>query len=103
MMTRKAVALLIALSVVMLVPGVHAAEPVKNESVGSVNINTAPAEALSTLNGIGKKYAERIVAYRDAHGPFQRPEDILKVDGIGPATWEKNKDVITVGPAPVKH
>lgn len=103
MMTRKAVALLFVLVVVMLVPGVYAAESVKNKTADAVNINTAPAEMLSTLSGIGQTYAERIVAYRNAHGPFQRPEDIVKVDGIGPATWEKNKDVITIGPAPITH
>lgn len=71
-------------------------------SVGSlwaadtVNINTATVEELTQLDRVGTKYAERIVAYREANGPFKKPEDILDVQGIGPKTWEVNKDRIVV-------
>ena len=48
------------------------------------------------LSGIGKKYAERIVKYREKHGPFKNVEDIMKVKGIGKKTLEMNKDMLMV-------
>jgi competence protein ComEA len=61
-----------------------------------VNINTANAKQLATLEGIGAKVAERIVAYREAHGPFKKPEDLRKVEGIGKGLWERNRDRVVV-------
>jgi len=63
---------------------------------GKVNINTAGVEELATLERVGDKYAQRIVEYREANGPFQKPEDILNVKGIGSKVWEANKDRIVV-------
>jgi competence protein ComEA len=63
---------------------------------GKVNINTATAEELDTLPGIGPAIAQRIIDYRTASGPFQSIEDIKNVRGIGDATFEKLKDKITV-------
>ncbi len=63
---------------------------------GKVNINTATAEELETLPGIGPAYAERIVRYREEFGPFKTIEDIKEVRGIGDATFEEIKDLITV-------
>ncbi|MCK4388321.1 MAG: helix-hairpin-helix domain-containing protein, partial [Dehalococcoidia bacterium] len=51
---------------------------------------------LETLPGIGEVLAQRIVDYRSENGPFKRIEDLLKVSGIGEATFEKIKDYITV-------
>ena len=48
-----------------------------------VDINTADANALAALPGIGPVYARRIVAYRDAHGPFRSVDELLAVSGIG--------------------
>jgi len=62
----------------------------------TININQASAEEIAQLKGIGQKYAERIVQYRDEHGPFKSPEDIIKVQGIGVKTFDVNKDKITV-------
>ena len=82
---------LIAVSLVMAtVPVVFAQDTEK------VNINTATIEELVQLNKIGQKYAERIVAYREKNGPFEQPEDIVKVKGIGPKVFELNKDRIMV-------
>jgi len=61
-----------------------------------ININKAPLEELIQLKRIGPKYAERIIEYREKNTPFKVPEDIMKVKGIGPRTFELNKDVITV-------
>ena len=69
--------------------------PSKQES-GKVNINTATAEELSTLPGIGPTKAQSIIDYRTVKGPFQAIEDIKNVRGIGDATFEKLKDKIAV-------
>ena len=61
-----------------------------------VNINTADAQRLQTLPGIGSVRAEAIIAYRRAHGAFASVEDIRNVSGIGAATWEGIRDLITV-------
>ena len=61
-----------------------------------VNINTATADELATLNGIGKVKAEAIVAYRTANGKFKAVEDLNKVTGIGDKTLEKLKADLTV-------
>lgn len=62
---------------------------------GPVNINTADAETLSAeLQGVGLSRARAIVAYREAHGPFKRVEDLARVKGIGNRTLEINRDNI---------
>lgn len=63
---------------------------------GKVNINTASAEELTTLKRVGPSYAKRIIDYREQNGPFEKPQDIMKVPGIGEKTWEANSDLITV-------
>lgn len=60
-----------------------------------VNINTASSAQLQTLPGIGPATAEKIIRYRDEHGPFQQIEDIMNVAGIGPATFDNIQDLIT--------
>jgi competence protein ComEA len=62
-----------------------------------VNINTATQKELEMLPEIGPKIAEDIIAYRQLEGLFNSIEDIQKVKGIGPATYETIKDLITVG------
>jgi competence protein ComEA len=66
------------------------------EEVGKVNINTANAEQLLELKGVGDAYATKIVEFRELNGPFTTPEDIMKVTGIGQKTYDLNKDRITV-------
>ena len=61
-----------------------------------ININTASAEELTQLQGIGPKYATKIVEYRDQNGPFASAEDLMKISGIGSVTFEKNKELIVV-------
>ena len=69
---------------------------VLSQDTDKVNINTASAEEITQLTNVGEKYAERIIEYREANGPFKSPEDIMKVQGIGAKTFELNKDRITV-------
>ena len=61
-----------------------------------ININTASAEELTSLSGIGPSRAEDIVAYRESHGAFKTIEDIKSVSGIGQSIFDKIKDRITV-------
>jgi competence protein ComEA len=72
------------------------------DHAGKVDINTADKAQLTTLNGIGDALADRIIEYRKKQA-FAKPQDIQNVKGIGPSTFKKNKDRITVGaPEPVK-
>jgi len=61
-----------------------------------ININLAPASELELLPGIGPTKAQAIVDYREGQGLFQSKEEIQNVSGIGPKTYEKLKDQITV-------
>ena len=65
-------------------------------SDAKVNINTADVKELMTLNGVGHKVAERIVTYREAHGPFKKAEEVRKVEGIGQGLWERNRQRIVI-------
>jgi competence protein ComEA len=70
-----------------LVPAVSGAD--------KVNINTADKEQLMTLKYIGDALADRIIEYRKEQ-PFQAPEDIMKIKGVGEKAFEANKDRIIV-------
>ena len=75
-----------------------AAETVPEETVSfPVNINTADADTLSSLPGIGQVLAERILAYRQQNGSFRAVEEITKVEGIGEKKAEAILELITVG------
>ena len=63
---------------------------------GKVNINTATIAELDTLPGIGPVYAKNIVDYRQKNGLFTYIEDIQKVNGIGPALFDRIKDLISI-------
>jgi len=67
-----------------------------DEVSGQININTASASELDSLPGIGTTYAQRIIDYREQNGGFSSIEDIQNVKGIGPATFAKMKDQITI-------
>ena len=75
-------------SVIGVVPGIVG---------GLININIASQQELDTLPEIGPTLAQRIITYRETKGLFSRIEDIQNVSGIGPATFEKIKALITVG------
>lgn len=62
-----------------------------------VDLNTATAEELDTLPGIGESLARRIIAYREANGPFETLEELMEVSGIGPAKFAELEGQITLG------
>ena len=61
-----------------------------------VDLNTASAEELARLPGIGPAKAQAIIEHR-AQEPFAKPEDLIKVKGIGEKLYDRLKDQITVG------
>ena len=65
-----------------------------------ININTATAQQLTALPGIGESYAQNIIDYREENGPFKTKESLLNVDGIGQNRLEAILDYITVGGTP---
>ena len=67
---------------------------------GPLNINTATAAQLETLDGIGQVLAQRIVDYRNANGPFASVDDLLEVNGIGPGILETIRPQITTEEEP---
>ncbi len=67
------------------------------QASGKININTADMAQLCTFSGIGESRAKDIIAYREQNGPFQAIEDIMKVNGIKDATFDKIKEEIAVG------
>jgi competence protein ComEA len=76
--------------------GAVAAGAAPAEHAGRVDLNTASAEELAQLPGIGPAKAQAIVEYR-SEAPFRRPDDLRKVKGIGDKLYERIKDQITVG------
>jgi competence protein ComEA len=63
---------------------------------GPVDVNTATAEQLDVLPGVGPATAQAIVAEREAHGPFESVDDLDRVKGIGPSKLEQLRDLVTV-------
>lgn len=88
----------------IFVPDSNETETVMGSSIGSVdteengkiNLNTATAEELMTLSGIGAARADAILKYREEHGAFSSTEEIMNVQGIKEGTYSKIKDEIVV-------
>lgn len=71
--------------------------PTDSTENSPVNINTATAEELMTLPGIGRELAQRIVDYRVLHGSFRSTADLILVEGIGEKTLQNLLPYITIG------
>lgn len=95
-----ALAMVVALASGIL-PGassvVYAQDKAPPPVVATVNINTADAATLAaSLKGVGAARAEEIVRYREAYGPFKSVDELTDVKGIGTATLEGNRAIITL-------
>lgn len=77
-------------------PGDSAVVAAGQEQDGLISINQADATALEELPGVGPVLAGRIVAHREANGPFETVEDLLEVPGIGEAKLASMRDLIVV-------
>lgn len=89
-------ALLLAMSTVAMAD----AEPGgSTAAAGVVNINTASASELALLPRVGEKGAQRIIDYRQEHGPFKKPADLMQVKGVGAKTFELMQPYLTVSGA----
>lgn len=64
---------------------------------GLININTASQVELESLPGIGPSTAQKILDYRETHGPFPQIEAILEVPGIGEVKFQQIRDLISTG------
>ena len=72
------------------------ASPVSTTPSGPVNLNTATADDLDSLPGVGPSTAAAILAHREQHGPFATVDDLAEVRGIGPAKLEALRGLVTV-------
>jgi competence protein ComEA len=79
------------------------AQPLHTESLSTsssqikrININTASAQELETLPGIGKAFAARIIEHRNKYGPFRKPEHLIIMRGISDKRFQNLRDLITV-------
>ncbi len=66
------------------------------QSAPLINLNTASAEELEKLPGIGKGISERIIAHREQYGPFRRPEHLMMVRGISDRKFRELRPMTTV-------
>ena len=79
----------------VIVPGPESAIAGEGEA-GPLSINRADSSSLQTIAGVGPVLADRIVAHREEHGPFDRVEDLLEVPGIGEAKLAAMRDHVRV-------
>jgi competence protein ComEA len=71
-------------------------EKLTSPSQGTVNVNTASAEQLERLPGVGPSYALRIIEFRKANGPFTNPEQLMDVSGIGEKKFAKMRPFVRI-------
>jgi competence ComEA-like helix-hairpin-helix protein len=70
--------------------------PAISQQPKRININTASAQELETLPGIGRAFAERIIEHRNKYGPFRKPEHLIIMRGISDKRFQNLRDLITV-------
>ena len=81
----------------VILPDVRVIVPEFLSSRPRIDLNSAGVEELTRLPGIGETLAQRIVAYRQEHGPFRSVDKLKNVPGIGEKTVEEIKDSVSLG------
>jgi len=99
MKLRRIVAAALALAVASLLSTGVAFAAAKPAPTGKVNLNTANAEQLTVLPGVGPKLAARIVEHRQKSGSFKTVQELLNVKGIGEKNFAKLQSFLTLGDA----
>jgi len=94
--TRDLVAIRMAAAPTVELPEQTAPAPDPDETAGPVDLNSADAETLASLPGIGETLAKRIVRYREETGGFTSPEEVRDVYGISDSIYETIRPYITV-------
>ena len=81
-----------------ITPAPSGTQPISQpqQITGKININTATIDQLMLLPGIGQVLAQNIIDHRNTHGNFQKPADLLLVEGIGEQRLDSIIDLITV-------
>jgi competence protein ComEA len=99
MSLKRLVAAALALIVAAALSTGVALAAAKPAPTGKVNLNTASAEQLTALPGIGPKLAARIVEYRQKSGPFKSTQELMNVRGVGEKNFSKIEAYLTVSDA----
>jgi competence protein ComEA len=102
MKLNRVVATLVAFALAAVFASAPALAAGKPVPTSKVNINTAAAQQLTTLPGIGPKLAARIVEYRQHAGPFRTAQELHNVKGVGEKKFQKLQPHILVGEAPAR-
>jgi len=93
----KAFKIILTLSLVLFLFSSYGFAEEGKQEVKKININTATADELATLPGVGNTIAKNIVEYREKNGNFKTIEELKNVKGIGDKKLEAIKGLITVG------
>jgi competence protein ComEA len=102
MKLNRIVASVLAVAITALLYGGLALAAGKPAPAGKVNINTASAQQLTTLPGVGEKLAARILEYRQKSGSFKSTQELMNVRGIGEKNFAKLSPYLTVGETPAR-
>ena len=97
MNVKRIVALGLALALSFLASAGVAMAAAKQAPAGKVNINTATAQQLSELPGVGAKLAARIVEYRQKSGGFKAAQELMNVQGVGEKNFARLQPHLPVG------
>jgi len=101
-MLKRIVSTALAVAFVLTCTTGLAVAAAKPAPAGKVNINTASAEQLTALPGIGPKLAARIVEYRQKSGTFKSVQELMNVQGVGEKNLKKIEAYLSAGDAAPK-
>jgi competence ComEA-like helix-hairpin-helix protein len=74
--------------------GTDAGGPTVGDDRACIDLNSATADELMTLPGVGKVTAAKIIEFRERHGPFRRPQDIIIIHGLSERKYRKLADFV---------